>query len=101
MNEIDITREQVIELVKTMPAERLGSLYDFALFLQSRPTFPPGFVDVFGASMEEIVADEALWEKQFAATADRLLLLAEQAANEYHAGQTSPMEFDEKGRLRR
>ncbi len=32
MNET--TREQVIELVKTMPADRLGSLYDFALFLQ-------------------------------------------------------------------
>ena len=97
----DITREQVIELVKTMPAERLGSLYDFALFLQSRPVFPPGFVDVFGASVEEIVADEALWDEQFAASADKLLHLAEQAVDEYRAGQTSPMEFDEKGRLRR
>ena len=46
MNEI--MREQVIELVKAMPAERPGSLYDFSLFLQSRPVFPPGFVDVFG-----------------------------------------------------
>jgi hypothetical protein len=84
-----------------MPAERLGSLYDFALFLQSRPIFPPGFVDVFGASEEEIVADEALWEEQFAASGDTLLRLAEEAIEAYHAGQTTPMEFDEKGRLRR
>ena len=102
MSEIsEITREQVIELVKMMPAERLGSLYDFALFLQSRPIFPPRFVDVFGASVEEIVADEALWDEQFGASADKLLLLAEEAVEEYRTGQTSPVEFDEKGRLRR
>ena len=97
----EITRDQVIELVKTMPAERLGSLYDFALFLQSRPIFPPGFVDVFGVGVEEIVADEALWDEQFSASADKLLFLAEEAVEEYRAGRTSPVEFDEKGRLRR
>ena len=47
------------------------------------------------------MADEALWDEQFAASADKLLHLAEQAVDEYRAGQTSPMEFDEKGRLRR
>lgn len=97
----EITREQVIELVRVMPTERLGSLYDFALFLQSRPMFPQGFVDVFGASEEEIVADEAVWDKQFVASGDKLLRLAEEALEAYHAGQTTPIEFDEKGRLRR
>ena len=96
-----ITREQLIELVQAMPAERLGSLYDYALFLQSRPLFPPGFVDVFGASPEEIADDEAAWDEQFAASGDKLLHLAEAAVEDYRAGQTTPMEFDEKGRLRR
>ena len=99
MNET--TRKQVIELVKTMPADRLGSLYDFALFLQTRPIFPPGFVDVFGMSVEAIVADEVSWDEQFATSGDKLLQLAEEAIEEYRAGKTTPMEFDDKGRLRR
>ena len=36
-----ITREQVIELVKKMPLEKLVSWYEYGLFIQARPTFTP------------------------------------------------------------
>jgi hypothetical protein len=97
----DTIREQVIELVRTLPAEQLHSLYDFALFLQFRPPRPTPFEDLFGESEEELRADEARWDEQFARSGDGLLRLAEEAAEEYRAGRTAPMEFDKRGRLRR
>ncbi len=96
----DITYQQVIELVRTLPAERLGSLYDYARFLKEQSS---GVVvaDIFGESEEEIAADEAWWDEQFAQSEDTLLRLAEQAEEEYRAGETTPMEFNDKGRLQR
>ena len=96
-----VTREQVIEVVRALPEERLGSLYDYALFLQTRPQFPADFVDEFGESVEEILADEAQWDEQFARTADKLLRLADEATEEYHAGRTSPLDLDDKGHFGR
>lgn len=37
MNLQSITREQVIELVQTMPMEKLAVWYEYGLFVQSRP----------------------------------------------------------------
>ena len=96
----DITYQQVIELVRTLPAERLSSLYDFARFLKEQLPGEAG-EDIFGESEEEIAADEAWWDEQFAQSEGTLLRLAEQAEEEYRAGETTPMEFDDEGRLRR
>ena len=97
----EITHQQVIELVKTLPAERLGSLFDFALFLKVRPQALTDVEDIFGETSEEIEADEAWWSEQFRQTESGLLRLAEEAAEDYRIGNTTPMEFDEQGRLRR
>ncbi len=89
----DITREQVIELVRTLPDDRLGSLYDFALYLKARPS--PELVedDLFGESAEEIRADETWWDEQFGRSEEALLRIAEEAAEAYRAGQTTPMDL--------
>jgi hypothetical protein len=58
-------------------------------------------MDIFGVEDEVFRVDEAWWDEQFARSQDALLRLAEEAAEEYRAGQTTPMEFDEHGRLRR
>ena len=33
----EITRQQVIELAKTMPVEKLVSWYEYGIFIQSKP----------------------------------------------------------------
>ncbi|MEZ4660896.1 MAG: hypothetical protein R2911_25385 [Caldilineaceae bacterium] len=36
-----ITREQVIELVRAMPMEKLARWYEYGLFIQAHPLFVP------------------------------------------------------------
>jgi hypothetical protein len=100
LNSSNVTRAQILELIETLPMERLQSVYDFVLFLKTRPL---AYLeeDIFGESEEEIQADEAKWEAQFAVNRDKLRALAEEATAEYRAGKTKPMEFTREGRLKR
>lgn len=99
VSQTQITHQQVIDLVKTLPNERLRSLYDFALFLKVQPAIPVAEPDIFGESEEEIRADEERWDEQFAATKNQLRTLAYEAAAEFRTGQTAPMAFTNEGRL--
>lgn len=101
MSTTTITYQQVIELVKTLPVERLQSLYDFTLFLRQQPIVLTPETDLFGESAGEIEADEAQWQEQFAASREKLRSLAREAADEFRAGNTQPMEFSAEGRLER
>lgn len=87
-----ITHQQVIDLVMTLPSERLISVYDFVRFLQSYP-LASAEDDIFGETADEIRADEEKWEQQFAASRDALREIARDAAAEYRAGRTKPMAF--------
>ena len=65
-------------------------LNEFALFLKSHP-LPAE------ETFEEVAADEALWDAQFAATADdKLAALVTSVEAEINKGKTLPM-FDERG----
>ncbi|MFH1906393.1 MAG: hypothetical protein ABIL11_03265, partial [Chloroflexota bacterium] len=88
-----ITRQQVIDLVMNLPAERLISVYDFARFVQSHPLERMLAADIFGETEDEIRADEEQWDQQFAASRDELRIIAREAAAEYRAGRTKPMEL--------
>ena len=99
MSATTITHQQVIDLVNSVPEERLQSLYDFTLFLQRQPVALTPETDLFGESATEIEEDEAQWQEQFAASRDQLRSLARQAAAEFRAGRTEPMEFSAEGRL--
>ncbi|RMG20351.1 MAG: hypothetical protein D6732_28740 [Methanobacteriota archaeon] len=80
----------IAEIAKTIPLARAIQLYQFALFLKTHP-LPAE------ETYEEIVADEALWEAQFAATDDnRVAELVAAVEAEIDAGKTLPM-FDEHG----
>lgn len=94
-----ITREQVIDLVMTLPTDRLISVYDFARFVQSHPLEPTPTADIFGETEDEIRADEEQWDQQFAASRDGLRTIAREAAAEFRAGRTKPLEFTPEGRL--
>ncbi|HZY41512.1 MAG TPA: hypothetical protein VFF59_05875 [Anaerolineae bacterium] len=91
-----ITPQQVMDVVLTLPPDRLVSVYDFVLFVKAHP-----LGDVFGETEDEIHADEEQWDQQFAASRDPLRAIAREAAAEYRAGQTKPMEFTTGGRLAR
>ncbi len=80
----------IAEIASAMPLARIIQLYEFALFLKSHP-LPAE------ETFEEIIADEALWDAQFAASADdKLAALVSVVEKEIAAGETFPM-FDEQG----
>jgi hypothetical protein len=80
----------ITEIAATIPWARTLQLYEFALFLKSHP-LPAE------ETFEEIAADEALWDEQFAATDDdKLAALVASVEAEINAGETLPM-FDERG----
>lgn len=94
-----ITPQQIVDLVMTLPADRLASVYDFVLFVKEHPLSSAGEADLFGETAEEIRADEEWWDRQFAQSSDELRAVAREAAAEYHHGQTRPMQFTPEGRL--
>jgi hypothetical protein len=88
-NQVDYVRA-ITEIIEAMPLARRAQLYEFALFLKSRPM-------PLEETIEAIVADEARWEAQFEATDDdRLAALIAAVEAEISDGQTLPM-FDERG----
>jgi len=77
-------------LAATMPLARTVQLYQFALFLKTHP-LPTE------ETFEEIAADEAIWDTQFAATADdKLAALVAAVESEINEGIVLSM-FDEHG----
>ena len=82
--------EAIAEVAATMPPTRTAQLYEFALFLQSRSLTTDD-------DTAEVVADEALWDAQFAATDDaKLAALLASVEAEISTGKTLPM-FDAHG----
>jgi hypothetical protein len=80
----------ISELAAAMPMARRVQLYQFALFLKEHPL-------PYEETFEEIVADEALWDAQFAVTdSDKLAELVAAVEDEIRKGGTLPM-FDENG----
>ncbi len=92
-----VTRQQVVELVMTLPADRLVSVYDFVRFVQSHPLEAASIPDIFGETADEIHADEQQWAQQFAASRKDLRAMARDAVADYRAGKTRPLEFTSEG----
>jgi len=83
----------ISDIAATMPILRTTQLYEFAIFLKSHP-LPTE------ETMEDILADEAIWDAQFAATDDQKLAeLVAAVEAEINEGQTFPM-FDRQGNFR-
>lgn len=60
------TYEQtLVNIVRTMPVERVLQVLDFARYVQTQASQDFGFAD---ETEEEVLADEARWNAQFAAT---------------------------------
>ena len=94
-----ISHQQVVELVMTLPSNRLMSVYDFVRFIKLQSQEPSATTGIFGETEDEIRADDKQWERQFEASHNKLRAMAREAAEEYRAGRTKPMEFTPAGRL--
>jgi len=80
----------ITDIAAAIPPARVLQLYEFALFLKSHP-LPTE------EAFEEIAADEARWDAQFAAADDdKLAALVASVEAEIEEGKTLPM-FDELG----
>jgi hypothetical protein len=87
--QIDLVKA-ITEIAASIPLTRRVQLYEFALFLESHP-LPAE------ETIEAIVADEAEWDAQFAATNDaKLTKLLTSVEAEIKESKTTPM-FDESG----
>jgi len=79
-----VTYEQVVELVKTLPPDKLASLYDFAGYLATRHEI--GWLQATEAEMQ---AEDEVWKAAFTADPVKLTQLADQALEAYQAGKTT------------
>lgn len=55
-----VSVQQMVDVVMTLPPDRLASVYDFARFVQSQSSAAAPLADIFGETEEEIRADEEL-----------------------------------------
>lgn len=85
--------QAIHDIVAEMPLGQTAQLYEFALFLQTRPH--AWAMPIEGE--DDVEADEAIWAAQFAETdEDKLAALVTAVEAEIQEGQVWPM-FDEHG----
>ncbi|MBM3134694.1 MAG: hypothetical protein FJZ89_05275 [Chloroflexi bacterium] len=90
--------QTLISIVRTLPAERVIQILDYARYIQSQVSEDFNLLED-DETEEEILADEALWDAQFAATQDGLKKMADKVRAEIRAGHTMPMVFTRDGGL--
>ena len=89
--------QELLRIVRHLPVERLAQLVDFARYIQAQTR--EDFVHLEDESEEDILADERLWETQFAATQDGLKRMAERVRGEIQTGRTQGMKFKKNGSM--
>ncbi len=89
--------QELIQIVHNLPVERIIQIIDFARYIQSQTI--EDFINLDDECEEDILADEAQWETQFAATQDGLKRMADRVRVEIQAGRTQSMKFKKNGGL--
>jgi hypothetical protein len=90
--------QSLMRIVRTLPLERVVQILDFARYVQSQAIEDVGFLDE-DETAEEILADEARWDAQFATTQDGLKKMADKVRADIRAGRTMPMVFTKDGSI--
>ncbi len=89
--------QSLIRIIRTLPVERVIQILDYARYIQSQAIEDFNLLD--DETEEEILADEALWDAQFAATQDGLKKMADKVRAEISAGRAMRMVFTKDGGL--
>jgi hypothetical protein len=86
-----VSYQQVVEVLKTLPADKLSSAYDYLRFLQQQAVLDNW---PFDATPEEMAADDAEWDSLLQTEASQRWMerAAEEVRTETAAGQTLPLE---------
>lgn len=94
------TEQTLIGIVRKLPPERVSQIVDFARFIEWQ-TIQTDDEDELTeeASEEAILAAEAQWEAQFAASPEKLRKLAAEARADIRAGRTTEIIMTDDGRL--
>ena len=90
--------QTLVDIVRALPIERVVQIIDYARYIQSQTIKDFGFLDD-DETEEEILADAARWDAQFAATQDGLEKMADKVRADIRAGRTMPMVFTKDGRV--
>ncbi|MCL0095114.1 hypothetical protein M1O52_00995 [Dehalococcoidia bacterium] len=98
VNRASAYEQALISIVRALPVERVVQILDYAHYIQSQTVEDFGFLDD-DETEEEILADEALWDAQFAATQDGLEKMADKVRADIQVGLTTPMVFTKDGRI--
>jgi len=90
--------QALISIVRTLPVEHVVQILDYARDIQSQTIEDLRFLDD-DETEEEILADEARWDAQFAATQDALKKMADKVRADIRAEHVMPMAFTKDGRI--
>jgi hypothetical protein len=90
--------QALLSIIRALPVERVMQILDYARYIQSQTDEDFGFLDT-DETEEEILADEARWDAQFAATQEGLQKIADKVRAEIQTGRTMPMVFTKDGRI--
>jgi hypothetical protein len=93
-----VYEQTLVSILRTLPVERVVQILDYARYIQSQTIEDFGLLDD-DETEEEILADEARWDAQFAATQDGLEKMADKVRADIRAGLTTPMVFTKDGRI--
>jgi hypothetical protein len=111
--ELNTHEQTVVKIMRVLPPERAAQIVEFARFLKWEVA-QKGNGDTLveetaedladdeldeSAAEEEILADEARWDQQFAASPEKLRRLAAEALTEIRAGHTTEIIMTDDGRL--
>lgn len=89
--------QELLHIVHNLPVERMAQIIDFARYIRTQAN--DDFLSLDDESEEDILADEALWDAQFAATQDGLSRMAERVRAEIQAGRTQKIKFSKHGEM--
>lgn len=87
--------QELLQIIHTLPIERIAQVVDFARYVHLQAE--EDFFRLDDESEEDILADEAQWDAQFASTQDGLKRMAERVRLEIRAGRSRPMKFTKDG----
>ncbi|GAK56979.1 hypothetical protein U27_03943 [Candidatus Vecturithrix granuli] len=90
--------QELIRIIHTLPVERIAQVIDFARYIESQTH--EDFITLDSEQEEDILADEARWDAQFAATQDGLKRMAEHVRKEIRTGRTKAMKFTKSGGMK-
>jgi hypothetical protein len=90
--------QTLIKIARVLPSSRVEQLVDFARFLEAQILSEDLIKQ---ESVPEIEADNEKWEALMATDESQALLdkMAVEALVEHRAGKTTPMAFNNKGRI--